>query len=128
MKKTLLLLAATVFAIFAFLNLNDADPLPWVASYLGSAALMALGAFGIGDRRVTLALAVALLAWMCTMFPGMIDWAREGFPTITGTMKAENPHVEVVREFLGLAIAVAALAGLWLATPRGARLTGNDME
>ena len=116
MKKTLLLLAATVFAIFAYLNLNDADPLPWVASYLGSAALMALGAFGIGDRRVTLALAVA------------IDWAREGFPTITGTMKAENPHVEVVREFLGLAIAVAALAGLWLATPRGARLTGNDME
>ena len=128
MRKPLLLLGTLVFAVFAYLKLNDVDPLPWVAAYLGVAALLGLGAFNIRDRRATLALAVVLLAWMCTMFPGMIDWVRKGFPSIVGTMKAETPHVEVVREFLGLLIAVVCLAVLWLATPRSARFTRDDNE
>jgi hypothetical protein len=52
------------------------------------------------------------------MAQGMLEWARMGFPTITGSMKAEEPHIEVVREFLGLLIAVLALSGLALTTRR----------
>jgi len=35
-----------------------------------------------------------------------------GMPNIAGSMQAEEPHIELTREFLGLA--VAALACGWL--------------
>jgi hypothetical protein len=37
---------------------------------------------------------------------------RMGMPTIVGSMKAEEPHIELVREFGGLLLAVAALVYL----------------
>lgn len=118
MKKTLLVLGAIVFAAFAALNLNDPDPVIWVMAY-GLVALMFLGAvFGRADRRIVGVYAATLAVWMLTMLPGMLDWARMGFPTITGSMQAHEPHIEVVREFLGLLIAVLALAALWRFTPR----------
>lgn len=118
MKKPLLLIATLAFAAFAYLNLNDPDPLPWVLAYGATGILFALAAFGRADRRIIGWYAVALGLWMCTMLPGMIDWMRLGFPSITGSMQAHEPHIEVVREFLGLFIAVAALALLHRATPK----------
>ena len=52
----------------------------------------------------------------------MVEWARLGFPTIVGEMHASSPHIEVVREFLGLFIAVIALGRLLYTTPRDARM------
>ena len=43
--------------------------------------------------------------------------------TLAATMQAEEPHIEVMREFLGLLIAVLALAWLWWRTPRDARFS-----
>jgi len=122
MKKTLLILAAIAFAAFAYLNLNDPDPLRWVLAYGATAVLFAFAAFGRADRRISGALAVALFIWMCTMITGMVDWFQQGMPTITSEMQAHEPHIEVVREFLGLLIAVLALAGLYFATSRASRM------
>lgn len=120
MKKLLFLFAALVFIAFAYLNLNDPDPLPWAIAYGVTAVLFALAAFGRADRRIILVIAGAQFLWMCTMIPGMIDWARMGFPTITGSMQAHEPHIEVVREFLGLFISVASLAALFARTSKRA--------
>lgn len=118
MSKALLILGTVVFAAFAALNLNDPDPVIWVLAY-GLAALMFLGAlFGRAERRIVGIYAITLTVWMLTMLPGMVDWARMGFPSITGSMQAHEPHIEVVREFLGLLIAVVCLAALWRFTPR----------
>ncbi len=118
MRKALLILGAVAFIGFALLNLNDPDPVIWVLAY-GLTALMFIGALrGRADRRIVGIYALTLAVWMLTMLPGMIEWARLGFPTITGSMQAHEPHIEVVREFLGLLIAVLALAALWRATPR----------
>ena len=39
----------------------------------------------------------------------LVDWVKKGMPSITGSMKAESPHVEYLREFLGLFIILLAL-------------------
>jgi hypothetical protein len=114
MRILLFILLALVFALFAYWNLNDPDAAIWVAAYGGVALLFGLAATGRGDRRITVALGALLFGWMLTMLPGMFAWVRDGFPSITEEMKATAPHIEVVREFLGLLIAVVCLGALFL--------------
>jgi len=45
--------------------------------------------------------------------PDLMGWAEKGFPNIAGEMKTDNPHIELVRETLGLAIACASLFYLY---------------
>jgi hypothetical protein len=59
---------------------------------------------------------------MLTMVPGMVDWFNSGMPSITAEMQATAPHIEVVREFLGLLITVLALVRLTFSTAREARM------
>ena len=118
MKKAVHIFFALLFALFAFLNLNDPDPLAWVSAYGITALLFAIAAFGKSQRTAIGGIALILFVWMCTMIPGMVDWFRLGMPSITGEMKATDIHVEVVREFLGLLIAVVALVVLFITTPK----------
>ena len=122
MRKYINVLFALVFALFAYWNLNDPDALIWVLAYGSTAVLFTMAAFGRADRRISGALAVALGMWMLTMAPGMVDWFNTGMPSITDEMKATVPHIEVVREFLGLLITVLALLRLTFSTPREARM------
>ncbi len=109
MKRVIFILFAVAFAVFAFLNLNDPDPIPWVAAYGATAILAALAAFGRAHRVLVGVVGVAMFVWMCTMIPGIVEWFLGGMPSIVDEMQATEPHIEVVREFLGLFIAVLAL-------------------
>ena len=122
MQRTAYLFIAGCFIAFAALNLNDPDPWIWVLAYGAVAVLYALAAFGRADRRVSGSLAVALAVWMFTMSGGMLDWFGSGMPSIVTEMKATEPHVEAVREFLGLLWAVLALLVLTRRSAKGARL------
>jgi len=122
MKRILNILLALVFALFAYWNLNDLDALYWVAVYGAVAVLFALAAFGRADRRISGWLTVAVGIWMLVLSPGMMDWIDADMPSITDEMQATAPHIEEVREFLGLFITVLALVFLTFSTPREARL------
>lgn len=122
MHRTAYLFIAGCFIAFAALNLNDPDPWIWVLAYGAVAVLFALAAFGRADRRVSGSLAVALAVWMFTMSGGMLEWFGLGMPSIVTEMKATEPHVEAVREFLGLLLAVLALLFLTLRTSKESRL------
>ena len=122
MHRTAYLFIAGCFIAFAALNLNDPDPWIWVLAYGAVAVLFALAAFGRADRRVSGSLAIALAVWMFTMSGGMLEWFGLGMPSIVTEMKATEPHVEAVREFLGLLLAVLALFFLTLRTSKGSRL------
>lgn len=112
MKKAVLIFFALFFAAFAYLNLNDPDPFIWVAAYGITALLFVIAAVGRLDRRIVWAVGALVFFWMLTMVPGMIDWFKAGMPSIVAEMQANEPHIEVVREFLGLLIVVVALFGL----------------
>lgn len=122
MKRALNVLFALVFFAFAGLNYNDPDPLVWMLAYGSVGLLFALAVFGRADRRVSGWLCVALAVWMCTMLPGMMEWLEADMPSIVEEMKATNPYIEEVREFLGLFLAVFALLFLTFSTPSEARL------
>jgi hypothetical protein len=115
-------LLALAFLAFAYVNLNDPDGWMWVAAYGATAVLFALAFFGRADRRISGWLALALTVWLITLAPGMLDWLDADMPSITEEMQAKEPHIEVVREFMGLAIAVLALIHLTLSVPKEARL------
>jgi hypothetical protein len=103
------IILATLFALFAVAQLNDPDPVQWFLAYAMVSALFAAAAAGRRWRTATAITAAMLTVWMFTLLPGFVDWMREGMPSMTGSMKATEQHIEVVREFLGLLIAVSAL-------------------
>ncbi|MBK8502697.1 MAG: transmembrane 220 family protein [Saprospiraceae bacterium] len=108
MKAALNLFVIIVFLLFAYWQLNDPDPVRWISIYLGVVVsvglLMARKYFAI----LPLIGSIICLAGLFYLSPDFISWIKEGMPTITGQMKAESPHIELVREFLGFLIAGSA--------------------
>jgi hypothetical protein len=103
------ILLAVLFALFAAVQLNDPDPLLWTLAYGAVALLWGLAATGHYHRPATAVLALVFTAWLFTLLPDFVDWVLMGTPSIVGSMQAEEPHIELVREFGGLMVAIAAL-------------------
>ena len=100
---------AFVFFLFAALQYNDGDAWIWIPIYL-VVSIIAL----LADRKklyphLCLVLSTCMLIGVLTYIPQVIDWAKNGFPSITGSMKAESPFIEFIREFFGLCICLATL-------------------
>lgn len=112
MKITNIILSI-LFFLFAIVQYNDPDPWAWIGLYSFVGFVFAFAAFGKYNRWLTLAGLLICLIWMFTLVPDFINWINMGMPTITGSMKAEAPHIELTREFLGLLVAGGALAFLY---------------
>lgn len=110
MKSARLVLAALVLVV-AGLQFNDPDPAYWVAVYAATAAAIAASAFGRLTVFRAALVAGALLAGMLMTVSGAIDYlASTDYGAIVGEMRPDKPYVEEAREFLGLGLALAALA------------------
>ncbi|MDX9750595.1 MAG: transmembrane 220 family protein [Flavobacteriales bacterium] len=119
--RILHILLALLFLACTVLQFNDEGALPWIAAYGLVTLLFTAAAFGRYYRPLALMLTIILAVWALLLLPAFIDWLRMGAPTITGSMQAESPHVELVREFLGLLIAIAAMSFLVWRGTRAAR-------
>jgi len=99
---------AVIFALFAAVQYNDPDPIQWILLYGLVAVHFMLAALGRMNRlAVWLTLAAAAI-WAATLLPDFMNWIRMGEPSIVETMKAEQPWIELTREFLGLVLAALA--------------------
>jgi len=103
------LLLTALFVVSAGLQLNDPDPWFWTAMYLSVAVICGFAAFSQYNRWAILLVMAVCIYELSTLLPDFRSWISEGMPSITETMKASSPHVELVREFLGVAICLAAL-------------------
>ena len=93
-----------LFFLFAAVQLNDPDPWLWVLIYGATGAIILWSAWRpLQQWFLGLGLALIALYWI-SLLPAFIDWIKMGMPTITGSMKAEAPHIELTREFLGLVL------------------------
>ncbi len=111
--KVLNLILAVLFILFAVVQYNDPDPWGWAALYLYVAAACGMAAFGKSNKfMLILGLGVSAI-WMLTLVPDFIHWVQMGMPTIVAHMKAEAPHIELTREFLGLVVCMSALGWQW---------------
>lgn len=100
---------AGLFFLFALVQLNDPDPYFWVALY-GYIGMVAIIRNFRPIRKVILLAGMAVcLIEVFLILPEFLNWVELGMPTITGSMKAEEPHIEFTREFLGLLIGLGTL-------------------
>lgn len=97
-------LAALAFVGFAAVQLNDPDPIAWVAVYGLAAGLGVAHAVGRAPRRLAWAFSAICLLWALTLVP-----AGLGAPprAIVTDLAMHAPGVEEAREALGLLIAAA---------------------
>lgn len=108
MKVAVHLFVIVIFLLFALWQLNDPDPIRWISIYLGVVVSVGLLLARKYFPILPLIGAIICLAGLLYLSPDFISWVKEGMPTITGQMKAESPHIELVREFLGFLIAGTA--------------------
>ena len=113
-KKILYALLSLIFALFAYWQLNDKDPMLWVPIYGGVSLLIGSHLFFNVPKMLRVAVLVAIGIGAAVYIPGVGGWCNEGMPSITGSMKAESPYIENMREFLGLILAGLALLGVHL--------------
>lgn len=115
---------ATLFAVFAWMQRNDIDPAIydhpsvldaalWLAFYLLIAVLFVVVTFRTVPRWLLVIAAIACLVEMVRTGPGLYEnlVGEKEFTMTQMSMSAEDPRVELSREFFG---AVIALAGVCL--------------
>lgn len=98
-----------LFLLSAALQWNDPDPFFWISIYLSAAVICGFAAFERYNRWAILLVMAVCLYELSTLFPDFSQWIKDDMPSITESMKASTPHVELVREFLGLAIVMIVL-------------------
>lgn len=116
-----------LFLGFALLQLNDEGALPWVIAYGWVALLTAMNLFRVMSVPArlfqwTLLLSLGVyLIWALLWLPEVVTWVGLGMPSVTGSMRAETPYIEYVREFGGLLLCAAAVIWLYRDSHRNPR-------
>jgi hypothetical protein len=124
-NKTVSLVLSATFLIFAYLNLNDPDPLLWVSLYVFIGVVHLLGLFKTyfpSPFNLTstwlkfyIVISLSLLAYGCFYIPDLIIWlSTSDKMDLVGKMKAEKSYVEGTRELGGLLIASASMVYQYL--------------
>ena len=107
--KALNLFLCIIFALFALVQYNDMDSWEWVIVYLYVAVVSFFAFRGDYNKGILAIGLIVILIWMILLFPGFANWIKQGMPSITEEMKTTKPHIEIVREFLGLLLAFLTL-------------------
>ena len=107
-RKVIDIVFVAVLALSAALQINDPDPVYWVAVYAVGALVPLLHCFG-RDAPFLAGLTIGMiLTGMMYAGPGFVDYLESGdFRSITSSMDGSARYVEPAREFLGLLIALA---------------------
>jgi hypothetical protein len=109
-----------LFIVFALLQVNDTGSIPWIIGYGWVSVVAAMKLFEKirpsekTVRMISLCSIIIYMVWAFIWFPEVLTWFDLGRPSITGSMSAETPYIEYVREFMGLLICASSMAYLTL--------------
>lgn len=104
-------LLVIMFLVFAYLQLNDPDPVIWISIYGVMAVFSGLAMFGIYPKKIHIVVLVLFALYSVYYFPGVMEWLhQEDKATIFDEMEKEKHlFIEESREFFGLLICVIVL-------------------
>lgn len=111
MKITNLILSV-LFVVFTVVQYNDPDPLSWMVAYGFMALLFGFAAAQKTNKKILVGTFLLFVIWSIIFIPDFIFWLKNGSPSIASEMKTDEPHIELVREFLGLIICLGGLTFL----------------
>jgi hypothetical protein len=102
---------AAMFLVFAFVQINDPDPVVWILIYGAMAVICILAIFRFYPMKVLLAMTVALIGYSFFYLPGVLEWMQKDNKALLfdDIAKMQYPYIEEAREFLGLLICVTVL-------------------
>ena len=128
------ILGIGIFTLFTWFQRNDIDPVTyykasgldstlWFLFYLLITVLFVIALFRKVPSWLLIAAALACLIEMVICIPGIIENFTGDKPfTMTQTsMSADDPRVELSREFFGSLIALLGVAALWWQERRAAK-------
>lgn len=103
---------AIMFMVFAFVQVNDPDPILWILVYGAMAAICVMAIFEFYVPKIMWALAVGYILYAAILFPGVLQWfnSEDRFMIFSEIAKMQNQYIEEAREFLGLMICLLVLA------------------
>lgn len=120
MPRILTGVMAALFLVAAVLQLNDPDPIVWMAIY-AAAALACVLALGRGTPRwLTAAVGVVAVVWAATLAPRVLGAVAPG--ELFREMGMATLAIEEAREMLGLLIVGAGMLALLLTPPERRRM------
>jgi hypothetical protein len=101
---------ALMFMAMAYVQLNDPDPIFWVAAYM-SVSLVPLSRLLNYQLISVFYIALGMcLAGLLISAPGFINYlSSQDYASIGGSMAEDKPYIEAAREFLGMLIGVICL-------------------
>jgi hypothetical protein len=103
---------ALMFMAFAFVQVNDPDPILWILIYGVMAIISVMAIFEYFIPALMYALGLGYLVYLVILFPGMMDWYNSPDRSLLfdDLAKMQYTYIEEAREFLGLAICLIVLA------------------
>jgi hypothetical protein len=109
--KIVNLILAVMFLLFAFVQVNDPDPVLWILIYGSMAVVCILAAFRVYSRIALVILLVAFLAYAIILLPGFNEWLKQDDKSalFDDIAKMDHIYIEETREFLGLLICCAVV-------------------
>ena len=109
--KIVNLILAVMFLVFAFVQINDPDPLVWILIYGTMAVICVMAAFRYYSRIFMFVLLAGFIAYSIVFFPGVREWFAQKDKSVLfdDIAKMQHPYVEESREFLGLMICIIVL-------------------
>lgn len=101
-----------MFMVFAFVQVNDPDPILWILIYGAMAAVSVMAIFEFYIPKLMWGLAVGYLIYIIILFPGLVEWfnSEDRSLLFDDIAKMQFPYIEESREFLGLVICLLVLA------------------
>jgi hypothetical protein len=100
-----------MFLVFAFVQVNDPDPVIWILVYGVMALFSIMAAFEFYIRKLLWVSLIAFGLYSIYYFPGVQEWLSQDHKEqlFDNLAKMEHLYIEESREFLGLAICNAVL-------------------
>lgn len=104
-------LFAIMFLVFAFVQINDPDPVIWILIYGSMAVLSIMAVFEFYPHKFLIGLLVLFVAYSIVYIPGVLEWLGHDNKSalFDDVAKMQHLYIEESREFLGLMICIAVL-------------------
>lgn len=109
--KIVNLFLAVMFVVFAFVQINDPDPVIWILIYGAMAVICVLAAFGYYYSKIMVAILIIYFAYSLTNLPSILEWLKQDDKSMLfdNIAKMQHLYIEESREFLGLFICIIVL-------------------